>query len=258
MTQPTRDAHVFVAIRRPDDDSILVLPDGTLPSFEIPASLPWQLVAPVNEAMQARGLTVTTLRAAWVSERSHERLYEAVVLAGRPPATSAWVAREVLPEALSGGATPASVHAAIADGALAPCDGTRQPWYVPGWLDGMAAWIDRGLTDAGLRRHGPIRQMRSWGRSALLQVETDRGRVWAKEVPASFVHEIAVTGLLADLDPGLVPPLIAADTTACRLLMVDVAGPSLEDVADPAAWAATLSRLGETQHVLSADAVSHP
>ena len=143
--------------------------------------------------------------------------------------------------------------AAIAAGALAPCDGDRQPWYVPGWLDGMAAWIDGSLADAGLRRRGAIRQMRSWGRSALLQVETDRGRVWAKEVPASFVHEIAVTGLLADLDPGLVPPLIAADTTSCRLLMVDVEGPLLVDVADPAAWIATLSRLGETQRVLSAE-----
>ncbi len=75
----------------------------------------------------------------------------------------------------------------------------------------MAAWIDDRLAGAGLRRHGPIRQVRSWGRSALLQADTDRGLVWAKEVPAGFAHEIAVTGLLADLDPGLVPPIIAAD-----------------------------------------------
>ena len=34
---------------------------------------------------------------------------------------------------------------------------------------------------------------------------------------------------------------------------MDVKGPLLADVEDPAAWVATLSRLGETQHVLSAE-----
>jgi hypothetical protein len=95
--------------------------------------------------------------------------------------------------------------------------------------------------------------MRSWGRSALFQVETDRGLVWAKEVPVRFAHEIAVTGLLADLDPGLVPPLIAADPAAGRLLTAHVDGPLLADVTEPAAWSATLARLAETQRVLAAE-----
>ena len=143
--------------------------------------------------------------------------------------------------------------AAIKAGALNPSDGTLQPWYAPGWLDAMAGWIEARLGDAGLRRTGPIRQARSWGRSALLHVETDRGRVWAKEVPAAFAHEIAVTGLLADLDPGLVPPLIAADPATGRLLTAHVDGPMLADVTDRAAWTATLIRLAETQHVLAAE-----
>ena len=134
-----------------------------------------------------------------------------------------------------------------------PSDGSLQPWYVPGWMDGMTDWIDARLREAGLRRHGRIRQMRSWGRSALLQADTDRGLVWAKEVPARFAHEIAVTGLLADLDPGLVPPLIAADIAAGRVLTAHVDGPLLADVTDRAAWNATLARLAETQRVLAAE-----
>ena len=107
---------------------------------------------------------------------------------------------------------------------------------------------------AGLRRHGPPRQIRSWGRSALLTVETDRGRVWAKQVPGVFAHEVAVTGLLSDLDPGFVPPLIAADPAGGRLLMEDVSGPNLASVpGSPDAWLATMSRLAEVQRVLARD-----
>jgi hypothetical protein len=118
----------------------------------------------------------------------------------------------------------------------------------------MSAWIDTRLDVAGLRRHGPPRQIRSWGRSALLTVETDRGRVWAKQVPGVFAHEVAVTGLLADLDPGFVPPLIAADPGGGRLLMEDVSGPVLASAPrSPDAWLATMARLAEVQRVLSQD-----
>ena len=248
-------AHVSVAIQRPDDGSILVLRGGILPSFAVDARSPWQVVSPVNDEMDGRlGLTVTTLRAAWLSSSRLERLYEAAWLGGDVPSGSAWTSLRELHEALEA-TTQASpgVHGAILDGALTPAAGNLQPWYLPGWLDGMVAWIDERLADTGLRRHGPIRQVRSWGRSALFQLETDRGRVWAKEVPAGFAHEIAVTGLLADLDPGLVPPLIAADPASGRLLMSHVAGPSLTDVPDPAAWTATVARFGETQRVLAAE-----
>lgn len=245
-----------MAIRRPDDGRILVLPGGVLPCFDLDLRSPWPVVSPVNDKMREQaGLTVTTLRAAWLGESGQERLYEAAWLAGDIPTGGTWCLADDLGEALAGAnATSAGVRAAILAGALAPADGTLQPWYAPGWLDGMAAWIEERLRDAGLRRHGPIRQVRSWGRSALFQLDTDRGLVWAKEVPAGFTHEVAVTGLLADLDPGLVPPLIAADPGSGRLLMAHVDGPLLADVADPAAWTATVSRLGETQHVLSLEA----
>ncbi len=143
---------------------------------------------------------------------------------------------------------------AIDGGALDPVGGDRQPWYREGWLDEFTAWIDAGLATAGLRRHGPPRQVRSWSRSALLTVETDRGRVWAKQVPRAFAHEVAVTGLLADLDPGIVPPLLAADAATGRVLMEDIPGRGLDGVpTDDPAWSATMSRLAEIQRVLAAD-----
>ena len=252
VTSNRAGAHVTVAIRRREDDRILVLADGTLPMFEDLAAGPWQVVSAIGPSMEGRfGVRVSTLRPAWVGEGTDERLYEALWLGGAVPSGSDWVPRADLPERLRG--TSDGVARAIADGALEPAAGDRQPWYRPGWLDAMTSWIDDRFAAGGLHRRGPVRQVRSWGRSALLQADTDRGLVWAKQVPTAFAHEVAVTGLLADLDPGLVPPIIAADPAAGRLLLAHVEGPLLSDVTDPLAWTATLARLAETQRVLSVE-----
>ena len=74
--------------------------------------------------------------------------------------------------------------------------------------------------------------------------------MWAKAVPEVFAHEVAVTSLLADIDPGVVPPVVAADPALGRFITVHVDGPALAAVVDePAAWQATMSRLAELQRV---------
>lgn len=118
----------------------------------------------------------------------------------------------------------------------------------------MTAWIDASLASVGTRRRGPVREVRRWQRSDVVTFETDRGRMWAKAVPEIFAHEVAVTTLLADIDPGIVPPVIAADPALGRFITVHVEGPVLAEVRDqPAAWQATLSRLAELQRVLAAE-----
>ena len=116
----------------------------------------------------------------------------------------------------------------------------------------LGAWIDERLADARIRRRGPIRQERSWVRGVVVSFETDRGRMWAKRVPEIFAHEIAVTVLLADIDPGCVPPVVAADPALGRIITEHVAGPELPSLDDrPDAWTATLSRLAEIQRVVA-------
>ena len=131
---------------------------------------------------------------------------------------------------------------------------TRQPWDHDGWFVEMSAWVDARLKDAGIRRRGPVRQVRAWARAALLTIDSDHGRLWAKAVPAVFAHEIAVTELLADVDPGIVPPVVAADRTLGRIVTEHVEGPTLAAIGDdPVTWTAALSRLAEIQRVLAAD-----
>jgi hypothetical protein len=133
-------------------------------------------------------------------------------------------------------------------------DADAAPWSRDGWWDGLTGWIDEQLAAARIRRRGAPTHVRSWARSALASVETDHGRFWAKQVPAAFAHEIAVTGLLTDVDPGSVAPTFAVDVPGGRMITSHVAGPLLSDIDDaPEAWAATLTRLAELQRVLAAD-----
>ena len=209
-----------VAIRRSDDGRVLVLADRSLPSFSTDAPPPWPIVTIVADEMRSRhGLDVVTLRAASVEGTSlsgtlARRVYEAELIGGSPPAGAAWVDDADLGEELAG--------------LVRPARGDRHPWYRPGWLAEMSDWIDERLSDGGIRRRGPIRQVRSWGRAALLTFDTDRGRLWAKAVPDVFSHEVTVTELLADIDPGIVPPVVASDRALGRIITEHVEGPSLD------------------------------
>lgn len=244
---------LHVAIRRPGDAAVLVREDGAMPGFSLDATPAWQIVTPIVERLREDpGIEVVVLRAAWLGDPDAagrtDRLYEAVAAHDRLPPGHRWVAPADLDR------RPTPLGRAIDSGVLEPSAGDRQPWYGPAWFPEMVGWIDERLADAGIRRHGPVRQVRSWGRSALLTLDTDRGRLWAKQVPAVFAHEIAVTRLLADVDPGIVPPLVAADPRAGRVLMEHVEGPLLSDQPDVAdAWLATMARLAEIQRVMAAD-----
>src|SRR6476661_327164 len=106
----------------------------------------------------------------------------------------------------------------------------------------LTAWVDDRLSVVGIRRRSEPAVVRSWDRALTVSFDTDRGPMWAKAVPEVFAHEIAVTTLLADIDPGCVPPVAAADVALGRIVTEHVAGPLLTSLPDrPDAWAATLS-----------------
>jgi len=105
---------------------------------------------------------------------------------------------EVLGEDLAAGLRWRTISPA-ADRAL------RVPWARPGWYVATCDVIDAALGEIGRRRTGPVRQARHWSISAIMEVPTDSGSLWFKQVPGLFAHEGRLSAWLHERVPGAVP-----------------------------------------------------
>jgi hypothetical protein len=90
------------------------------------------------------------------------------------------------------------------------------PWTSPEWLAEATAWIRERAEVAG-----DIEQphVRPW--STVLRVPTTEGDLYFKAVSAIHRYEAALTGLLAELQPGRVAEVVAVDAELGWLLMRD-------------------------------------
>lgn len=84
-----------------------------------------------------------------------------------------------------------------------------RPWHMPGWRPRAVAVIDARLAAAGLRRTGPVEDVKRWALSAVLRCPTSGGAVFYKQSLLSLAHEGGVLALLAGRHPGLVPEVLA-------------------------------------------------
>ncbi|WP_367136021.1 phosphotransferase [Saccharothrix sp. HUAS TT1] len=100
----------------------------------------------------------------------------------------------------------------------------RLPWARPGGPAALVAWARRHVDVTG-----PPVQVKTWNLSCLYRLPTARGTAWAKATPPFLVDEAGVIGLVASVDPALVPAVIAAEPG--RVLLEDAPG---EDCRRPA------------------------
>lgn len=93
---------------------------------------------------------------------------------------------------------------------VTPITGTAA-WNRPGWFTETRSKIQQALEQAvGASQIGPFRQVKHWSISALIEVETDVGTFWFKQVPQFMAHEAALTAWLSTVRPGAVPDLVSA------------------------------------------------
>lgn len=86
-----------------------------------------------------------------------------------------------------------------------------QPWYELGWFVATRAQLTDILAgEPNATVIGPLRQEKHWSIGTLLEVPTDRGSYWYKQVPAFMAHEARLTRWLAARRPGWVPEVVAA------------------------------------------------
>jgi phosphotransferase family enzyme len=133
---------------------------------------------------------------------------------------------------------------AIHSGPVVPCR-LVEPWTSPSWLAEAAAWMAPYAHGAG-----EIEQfhVRPW--STVLRVPTAAGDLYFKAVSRVHAFEPALTALLAELQPGRVPDLVAADVARGWLLMRDGGARLRELVESPADlhhWEALLPEYARLQ-----------
>ena len=119
-----------------------------------------------------------------------------------------------------------------ATGGLAPCDFAdddhplRLPWARPSGVRELLGWASEHVDLTGR----PV-QSKTWNLSGLFRLPTADGPVWLKAIPGFAAAEPAAIAAFAEVDPGLVPAVLASATG--RLLLADVPGADCWD-ASPA------------------------
>ncbi|WP_146160548.1 hypothetical protein [Deinococcus arcticus] len=127
---------------------------------------------------------------------------------------------------------------------------TRRPWAQPGWFQDTCAWIEAQLELRGTILTGPIRQLRNWERSTLLEVPTGRGRLYYKAAPPPLAQEGTLLRWLAQHFPGEVAEVVALDEARGGFLMQDLQAVPLHDTRDLAQYEQAARRYGEMQRAL--------
>jgi hypothetical protein len=108
-------------------------------------------------------------------------------------------------------------------GNLAPCDFAdddsplRMPWARAAGVRELLEWASRQVVLTGR----PV-QRKTWNLSGLFQLPTAGGPVWLKAIPAFAAAEPAAIAAFAQVDPPLVPSVLAAAPD--RLLLADIPG----------------------------------
>jgi hypothetical protein len=169
------------------------------------------------------------------ARRLSAELFVHTVVARQPRDSGDWVPYLQVP---GEPAVRAAVVQSVREyGGSIPTPPQRPAWFRQGWAHETQAWIDAALVRCGRRRSAPLEVERMWSLSAVLRVPTDQGAAFFKATSGVFRAEPAITRVLADLFPDVVPAVLAHDDGRAWMLLDQVDGVEQER-ADGAAVAA--------------------
>lgn len=120
----------------------------------------------------------------------------------------------------------------------------RPAWFRRGWYERLEAWIDASLSATGRHRTGPVEPVKSWSMSAVVRVPVEGGTVWCKQPSTHFGAEARIHRAVAEIEPALLPEIIASEEADGLLLLEPMLGVEAAQHADGAAehvaarWAA--------------------
>lgn len=117
-----------------------------------------------------------------------------------------------------------------------PLPDRRPDWFRPDWWDAVETWLDDRLARLGRHRTGPLRTVKFWSLSAVLEVPTSGGALYLKATCRWFRHEPSVTEVIARFAPDHAPRVLATEVSRAWMLLEPLPGhpeepPGLQGVA---------------------------
>ena len=261
MAQAEQTSDIYGILLDQASPRVLMLADQaeawTLPHLHVPDKRVWVPTVEVTcEGMRrVLGTDVTVLRCVFASYPEDRRYAELIYVVERqgddwtPPSHSKWIDRAGLRQL----PLACPEHRAVIDSVLAEAETQqvpelRPPWAVPGWFRAASDWMKSQLAGQGYVLTGSIEQLKSWGISCLLRVQTDRGMVFFKVATALplFGNEPALLKALSERFPDYVPAPVAVEPSQRWMLMNSFGSelrlkPSLEQ------YERTMQRFGQLQ-----------
>jgi hypothetical protein len=119
----------------------------------------------------------------------------------------------------------------------------------------VLTWAAGTLAAAGRRVTGPAVQHQTWNLAALFRLPAGKGPAWLKTTPRFTADEASVITAFAQVDPGMVPAVIAAGQR--RVLLEHLPGDDCWD-ASPQITASAVRRLAAAQAALADRLASLP
>lgn len=252
----TQTFEYFAIVPHPNEAQILVMSEGggyTLPHFEMQEARFWQVVDHVNSHLsKLLAMPVTTLRCLSTRHDAEtERTTRVYAIDGpglgwKLPKGARWATAADLEGLLF---ERQRDFAQMWFGWRARESAVE--WYRPDWFGMVSHWIYDQLERLGIEGVGLVEQMRTWERSAILRVMTERGYVYFKALPPMFKHEPPLMVWLAHNFPEAFPKPLAVDGWRRWMLLPDFGSVTLDGVAEIERWEAALRRLAELQIALS-------
>jgi Ser/Thr protein kinase RdoA (MazF antagonist) len=131
----------------------------------------------------------------------------------------------------------------------------RSPWARVDGLRELLGWAAEKLAAMDRPMTGPVEQRRTWNLAGVFRLPTGQGPVWLKATPHFAADEAAIIGAFARVDPGLVPPVIAAGRG--RVLLEHLPGVDCWD-APVEVIVSVVSRLAAAQAAIAVRAAGYP
>jgi len=123
-------------------------------------------------------------------------------------------------------------------------------WYNPDWQKEAHDWIRSVADQNGFRITGAIEQPHAYAWSTVMHVPTNEGKIFFKATAGETIYEIALTKLLAELQPDYMPELIAVEPSRGWMLMRDGGEQlraSIRPTQDVKPWEPVITRYAELQ-----------